>query len=170
MLPAVCVPVRPISLFVFTAVISIAFPFSAPALVVILSCSLSEVRFVSATLPKYSIIALLHPLPLRWQPMIAISSRVGLSSRIISQFTQPCSCILYFFGFQRGIVVVGFPDDVLQEPGIRLGRISCWSRRVSALALVQGLGIYLLGNNAPRPYEEYLMVLSFASLANRLAT
>ena len=32
------------------------------------------------------------------------------------------------------------------------------------------LGIYLLGNSAPRPYEEYLMVLSFASLASRFAT
>ena len=65
MLPAVCVPVRPISQFIFTAVTSSAPPFSAPTLVVVISCSLSEVRFVSATLPKYSIIALLHPLPFR---------------------------------------------------------------------------------------------------------
>lgn len=68
-------------------------------------------------------------------------------------------------------MTIGLFDDIPEEPGIRFRLVRrCSWVQVSNNKTTIWVGQYFEGRNASMPSVEYLIELSFASFANRLAT
>lgn len=68
-------------------------------------------------------------------------------------------------------MAISFLDDVLQESGVRLGRLCGRPASISAVCATKTSSCaHLFGRKACRPEVEYLAVRLLASLAKRFAT